>query len=168
MLRFLKRTIPVSMFLWLSATVLDHNDSCTSFTYISNNSRTISTTHYEAGSRVAISSLYQSIDTNTLPAFCRVQVEITTNATAGSTAFTEVWLPDDWNGRFLTVGNGGFAGGGKSFLETYSIQAQKHTSCYALYGLFLSTNSSPHQLLLPTLLSSLSNTDVSDHSTYFT
>ena len=35
-----------------------------------------------------------------------------TLSTAGSFALTEVWLPDDWNGRVLTVGNGGLAGGG--------------------------------------------------------
>ncbi|CDO74946.1 hypothetical protein BN946_scf184945.g18 [Trametes cinnabarina] len=68
-------------------------------------------THYATNTRVNISNAYSSIDVSHLPAFCRVELVITTNATAGSTALTEVWLPDDWNGRVLTVGNGGLAGG---------------------------------------------------------
>lgn len=45
-----------------------------------------------------------------LPALCRVYGNISTS----STSFTrfEVWLPlDTWNVRYLTVGNGGGAGG---------------------------------------------------------
>ncbi|KAH9838436.1 feruloyl esterase-like protein [Rhodofomes roseus] len=52
-----------------------------------------------------------SINVADLPAFCRVELLVTTNATANSTCSTEVWLPDNWTGRFLTVGDGGFAGG---------------------------------------------------------
>ncbi|KAI0775268.1 feruloyl esterase-like protein [Trametes elegans] len=69
------------------------------------------TTHYAANTNVNISNTYSSIDVSNLPGFCRVELAITTNATAGSKALTEVWLPDDWNGRVLTVGNGGLAGG---------------------------------------------------------
>ncbi|KAJ3008471.1 hypothetical protein NUW54_g3142 [Trametes sanguinea] len=71
-------------------------------------------THYATNTRVNISNAYSSIDVSNLPGFCRVELVITTDATAGSTALTEVWLPDDWNGRVLTVGNGGLAGGGGS------------------------------------------------------
>jgi len=44
-----------------------------------------------------------------LPALCVVsaQVQSVRNTTFGFGLF----LPDDWNGRFLAVGNGGFAGG---------------------------------------------------------
>ena len=70
------------------------------------------TTHYAANTLVNISNAYSSINVDNLPAFCRVELTITTNVTAGSFALTEVWLPDDWNGRVLTVGNGGLAGGG--------------------------------------------------------
>ncbi|KAI0631073.1 feruloyl esterase-like protein [Trametes polyzona] len=68
-------------------------------------------TYFPAHARVDITNLFSSINTTDLPAFCRVELKITTNATAGSFAITEVWLPDDWNGRVLTIGNGGFGGG---------------------------------------------------------
>ncbi|KIP02131.1 hypothetical protein PHLGIDRAFT_309422 [Phlebiopsis gigantea 11061_1 CR5-6] len=69
------------------------------------------TTHYPANTTVAITTPQSSINATDLPAFCRLELVVTTNATAGSTALTEVWLPDDWNGRLLTVGNGGLSGG---------------------------------------------------------
>jgi feruloyl esterase len=44
-----------------------------------------------------------------LPEFCRV--ELTIAPTSDSDIKTEVWLPtEEWNGKFLTVGNGGWAG----------------------------------------------------------
>ena len=44
-----------------------------------------------------------------LPAFCRVTAEA--HPSADSRIAIEVWLPiEGWNGRFLGVGNGGFAG----------------------------------------------------------
>ena len=70
-------------------------------------------TYFPANAVVDISNAYSSINESTLPAFCRVQLTITTNVTAKSTALAEVWLPDDWNGRMLTIGNGGISGGGE-------------------------------------------------------
>ncbi|MDA9096047.1 tannase/feruloyl esterase family alpha/beta hydrolase [Porticoccaceae bacterium] len=44
-----------------------------------------------------------------IPAFCRVVVH--TSFSTDSSVNSEVWLPlSNWNGRFLGVGNGGFAG----------------------------------------------------------
>ncbi len=44
-----------------------------------------------------------------LPKFCRV--ELTISPTSDSDIKTEVWLPtEEWNGKFLTVGNGGWGG----------------------------------------------------------
>jgi feruloyl esterase len=43
-----------------------------------------------------------------LPAFCRVVGTI--NPRPKSEIRFETWLPDDWNGRYLQAGNGGFAG----------------------------------------------------------
>ncbi|KAH9945412.1 feruloyl esterase-like protein [Epithele typhae] len=69
------------------------------------------TTYFTANALVNISNVYSSINVSSLPAFCRLELTITTNTTAGSFALTEVWLPDVWNNRMLTLGNGGLAGG---------------------------------------------------------
>ncbi|KZT11629.1 feruloyl esterase-like protein [Laetiporus sulphureus 93-53] len=71
----------------------------------------VGTTYYAANTTVNITNEFSSIDVDNLPGFCRVEVRITTNATGNSSCNTEVWLPDEWNGRYLTIGNGGFAGG---------------------------------------------------------
>jgi feruloyl esterase len=44
-----------------------------------------------------------------LPALCAVSVQV--QSISNSTYGFGLFLPDDWNGRFLAVGNGGFAGG---------------------------------------------------------
>jgi feruloyl esterase len=44
-----------------------------------------------------------------LPALCAVSVQV--QSIANSTYGFGLFLPADWNGRFLAVGNGGFAGG---------------------------------------------------------
>ena len=89
------------------------NEDCSSFMFESNASSFIASTYYEAGEHVNISNLFQAIDTDILPELCRIQVNITTNATADSIAAAEVWLPSDWNGRILAIGNGALAGGGE-------------------------------------------------------
>src|SRR4030095_3432976 len=43
-----------------------------------------------------------------LPPFCRVTATLT--PTSQSDIKVEVWLPLEWNGRLLEVGNGGWAG----------------------------------------------------------
>ncbi|KAI8980133.1 feruloyl esterase-like protein [Trametes punicea] len=96
----------------VAGTSTGSHSACVSFSPSSLGDATFSgATHYAANTRVNISNAYSSIDVSNLPGFCRVELVITTNATAGSTALTEVWLPDEWNGRVLTVGNGGLAGG---------------------------------------------------------
>lgn len=82
------------------------------------------TTYYPTNTLVNISNVYSSINVSNLPAFCRAELTIVTNTTAGSFALTEVWLPDDWNGRVLTVGNGGLAGGGTSISQTKQCPAR--------------------------------------------
>ena len=71
------------------------------------------TTYYPANANISLTSPLDSLTTSNLPAFCRLELEITTNGTAGSVAKAEVWLPDEWNGRALTLGNGGYTGGGR-------------------------------------------------------
>ena len=99
-----------------AAVVRGSPSACSAFkpNNITNVELTNPPTHFAAKALVNISNEYSSIDVSNLPAFCRVELTITTNTTAGSFALTEVWLPDDWNGRVLTVGNGGLAGGGTS------------------------------------------------------
>src|SRR5690349_6867202 len=43
-----------------------------------------------------------------LPAFCRVVAVL--RPSPQSRIRIEVWLPRDWNGKFMGVGNGGFSG----------------------------------------------------------
>ncbi|KAL1944835.1 hypothetical protein VTO73DRAFT_2455 [Trametes versicolor] len=70
-------------------------------------------TYYPANTTVKITNEYLGFSSSTLPAFCRLQLLITTNATAGSFTHTEIWLPDAdaWNERLLTIGGGGLSGG---------------------------------------------------------
>jgi len=49
-----------------------------------------------------------SLDAASLPSFCRVVGVL--KPRARSEIHFETWLPDDWNGRYLQAGNGGFAG----------------------------------------------------------
>jgi feruloyl esterase len=51
-----------------------------------------------------------TVTVTNMPAFCRVQA--ISKPSADSSIFFEVWLPDraNWNGRFLSTGEGGFAG----------------------------------------------------------
>ncbi len=77
-------------------------------------------TYFPAHARVDITNVFSSINTTDLAAFCRVELKIVTNATAGSFVVTEVWLPDAWNGRVLTVGNGGLGGGGTQWRQRTS------------------------------------------------
>ncbi|EPQ55147.1 feruloyl esterase-like protein [Gloeophyllum trabeum ATCC 11539] len=86
--------------------------NCTSFRFDDYpGAALLGTTLYEQGARVNITNEFSSINTDGLPSFCRVELQVTTNASAGSYAITELWLPDAWNGRFLGFGNGGIGGG---------------------------------------------------------
>jgi feruloyl esterase len=44
-----------------------------------------------------------------LPSLCAVSIQV--QSIANSTYGFGLFLPDEWNERFLAVGNGGFAGG---------------------------------------------------------
>ena len=108
-----RKSIPFLSLFTLTVQAQTFSEQCSSFVFQSNDTRSIASNFFSAGSRVNISTTLQAIDTDTLPAFCRVELKITTNVTANSTATAEVWLPEEWNNRFLAVGNGGFSGGGK-------------------------------------------------------
>ncbi len=106
----------------------DFKSACSGFkpTNIPNVELTNPPTYFAANAVVNISNSYSSIDESTLPAFCRVELTITTNTTEKSTALAEVWLPNDWNGRMLTVGNGGISGGGKWILVLLDVHLNFH------------------------------------------
>ena len=60
------------------------------------------------GTLTATDNLGAPMTMHDLPTFCRVAGVI--RPTTDSRIGFEVWLPDRWNGRYLQVGNGGFAG----------------------------------------------------------
>lgn len=45
---------------------------------------------------------------------CRVALQIATSERSGVVA--EIWLPETWNGRLVTTGNGGLGGCGSAFV----------------------------------------------------
>ena len=62
-----------------------------------------------AGAFTAPGAAQQSAAFKQLPAFCRVAATLTPSA--DSQIEMELWLPaENWNGKFLAVGNGGWAG----------------------------------------------------------
>ena len=61
----------------------------------------------------------------TLPAFCRVAVTLT--PTPDSDIKMELWLPPNWNGKFLMAGNGGWSGS-----VSYSAMAEPLSRGYAV------------------------------------
>ncbi|KAF8579508.1 tannase and feruloyl esterase [Ramaria rubella] len=71
------------------------------------NSTIIDVTHVAAGSNITTPGSCQSSAISTA-AMCRVQVVV--NTTATSAVHFEAWLPDQWFGRFLGLGNGGLGG----------------------------------------------------------
>lgn len=115
MVGFLKRAVPP--LLLSAASRAAFSEECASFRFQSADTRSTASTFFGAGTNVSVSNLFESIDTAILPSFCRIELKITTNTTANSTALAEVWLPEDWNGRFLAIGNGGFSGGGNRRLK---------------------------------------------------
>jgi feruloyl esterase len=94
-------------------------DQCTTFAPVIANVHLLNATYYEANAFVNLSSPLQTITTSSLPAFCRLQLNITTNPATGKAAYSEVWLPDGWNSRTLGFGNGGWSGGGESSLTFF-------------------------------------------------
>ncbi|KAH8093164.1 feruloyl esterase-like protein [Cristinia sonorae] len=87
-------------------------DDCASFKLVNvTNTVVTSRTFYKTGDNVTVVNAVQSVSKNDLPAFCRIELTIITNATANSSAHTEVWLPEAWNTRLVTLGTGGFSGG---------------------------------------------------------
>lgn len=51
---------------------------------------------------------------------CRVALHVTTSERSGVVA--EVWLPESWNGRLVTTGNGGLGGCESSLVTEWSVE----------------------------------------------
>lgn len=105
-----------SLLLAIGLCALSHvaawKDECASFasSYTSDTSRIVATSYYPAGAFVNLTNFAGPVSNSSLPDFCRVQLNITTNPETGSSAATEVWLPDAWNSRLMGLGNGGYFG----------------------------------------------------------
>lgn len=106
-MRVLSMRIFVMLPVLLAASALaGHAADCASLSGIKLSHTTLTTAQALPAGRFTPPS-GRSIDK--LPAFCRLAGVI--RPTADSDIRFEVWLPaSDWNGKFLSVGNGGFAG----------------------------------------------------------
>jgi feruloyl esterase len=107
-----------SALLALAATVLPSSyglphDNCNAAFFnhvLPANASTLLTYHVAAGGTFgqAADIAYPSNATN-LPELCAVIINVTSSATSSFTF--DLFLPNEWNERFITVGNGGFSGG---------------------------------------------------------
>jgi len=100
--------IPLTLLLPFA---LAWQESCSKLKFQTDIAELVDTIYYAPGDLVNITNLASSITTTKLPGFCRAQIRVHTNRTSGNYASTEVWLPDEWNERFMGIGNGGFGGG---------------------------------------------------------
>jgi feruloyl esterase len=71
------------------------------------NTTILSVSHVPANSTVSTAGSCQSSATVSSN-LCRVYAQVNTTSTS-MTKF-EIWLPDEYHGRFITVGNGGLGG----------------------------------------------------------
>ena len=109
------RTVTLPFLLAAIAGAAAWKDECEQFTVKSlDGVQLVKAVYYDAGALVNLTTPLQSITTSQLPAFCRLQLNLTTNPATGKAAYSELWLPDGWNSRTLGFGNGGWSGGGMS------------------------------------------------------
>lgn len=71
------------------------------------NTTILDSTYFDTASEVKALGVCQST-TNIGAGTCRVQLVVNTSAVSAITA--EAWLPANWSGRFLAIGNGGLDG----------------------------------------------------------
>jgi feruloyl esterase len=95
-----------AIFISLSANTSAAAPDCAAASSIRIDGFTISSAEHVAAAALKLDDT--SLNTAALPAFCRVVGKI--NPRPKSEIRFEMWLPDDWNSRYLQAGNGGFAG----------------------------------------------------------
>ena len=138
-----------SLLLAISLCGLSHvaawKDECASFasSYTSDTSRIVATSYYPAGAFVNLTNFAGPVSNSSLPDFCRVQLNITTNPETGSSAATEVWLPDAWNSRLMGLGNGGYFGAVNLRDLAFTAVKQGYAGCESVFfPAFLVSNTS--------------------------
>jgi feruloyl esterase len=94
---------------WIFAETVDPKQSCADLTKLAlDHTEMVSATPIDAGA-LALADQKPDPMFKAMPAFCRVVA--VARPTADSNIKIEVWLPlSGWNGKFVGVGNGGFAG----------------------------------------------------------
>jgi hypothetical protein len=92
-----------------SAADRDHKSACTQLAQSLKlqNTTILSVSYVEANSIVSTAGSCQS-NATVSSGLCRVYAQVNTSSTS-RTKF-EMWLPDEYYGRFITVGNGGING----------------------------------------------------------
>ena len=98
----------MSILLAVMATALFQQPSCEALKSVSLPKATITAAEFVAANAPQ-STAGRGAQGSALPAHCRVAVTLT--PTADSHIEMELWMPaENWNGKFLAVGNGGWAG----------------------------------------------------------
>ncbi|KAJ7871717.1 tannase and feruloyl esterase [Mycena olivaceomarginata] len=108
-LGFLSKLLTSSLVLFSSWSPGEHHTACLALKSSLNveNTTIIDVSYVRAGSKVATLGTCAKRADVSVP-LCRVQ--FFTNTTTTSVVHGEAWLPDEWYGRFLGLGNGGLGG----------------------------------------------------------
>jgi feruloyl esterase len=102
-----QRFIALSAVLFAGMAQGKSNEDCAKLSTSDPGVKVISADRVDQGS-LSIAHDGQSMQLPGLAKFCRVTGSL--HPSPASNIGFEVWLPDDWNGRYLQTGNGGFAG----------------------------------------------------------
>ena len=99
----------IGSFLVMAAAALFQQAPCDSLRTIALSRATITSIDFVAAGSAAPGRGGRGAPAGSLPAYCRVAASLTPSA--DSHIEMELWLPvENWNGKFLAVGNGGWAG----------------------------------------------------------
>ena len=88
---------------------------------------------YSAPSPFAGAPAAKAQPAQTLPAYCRIALVLTPSK--DSHIESEVWIPEDWNGKLQVVGNGGWAGTISFPAMAAALREGYATACFSRYRL---------------------------------